>query len=111
MKPSTGATVRLHRNAVRLRPESVSAFKRNHCPQSPESAAYDSYRRKEAAAIFESLPADERQEIDNLARQAAASFDGSLANAMYRTKCNQITSERHNDRIKNFVDWEKSRAA
>jgi hypothetical protein len=36
MKPSTGAAVRLHRNAVRDRPESLSAFKRNACPPSPE---------------------------------------------------------------------------
>jgi hypothetical protein len=28
MKPSTGAAVRLHRNAVRDRPDSLSAFKR-----------------------------------------------------------------------------------
>ena len=41
MKPSTGAAVRLHRNAVRDRPESLSAFKWNACPPSPESAALD----------------------------------------------------------------------
>ena len=38
MKPSTGAAVRNHRNAVRDRSESVSAINRKHCPQSPESA-------------------------------------------------------------------------
>ena len=38
MKPSTGAAVRLHRNAVRHRPESLSAFKWNACPPSPEYA-------------------------------------------------------------------------
>jgi hypothetical protein len=36
MNPSTGAAVRLHRNAVRDRPESLSAFKWNACPPSPE---------------------------------------------------------------------------
>ena len=36
MMPSTGAAVRLHRNAVRHRPESLSAFKWNACPPSPE---------------------------------------------------------------------------
>src|SRR5450756_1884009 len=40
MKPSTGAAVRLHRNAVRDRPESLSAFKWNACPPSPEYPAY-----------------------------------------------------------------------
>jgi hypothetical protein len=38
MRASTGATVRLHRNAVRNRPDSLSAFKWNDCPPSPESA-------------------------------------------------------------------------
>src|SRR5258708_40048646 len=38
LKPSTGATVRDHRNAVRDRSESLSAINRNTCPQSPESA-------------------------------------------------------------------------
>ena len=38
MRPSTGAAVRLHRNAVRDRPDSLSAFKWNACPPSPESA-------------------------------------------------------------------------
>src|SRR5262249_14887710 len=38
MKPSTGAAVRDHRNAVRDRSESLSAFNRNRCPQSSESA-------------------------------------------------------------------------
>ena len=37
MKPSTGAAVRLHRNAVRDRPDSLSAFKWNARPPSPES--------------------------------------------------------------------------
>jgi hypothetical protein len=36
MKPSTGAPVRNHRIAVRDRPESLSAFKWNACPPSPE---------------------------------------------------------------------------
>lgn len=39
MKPSTGAAVRLHRIAVRDRPESLSAFKWNACPPSPEYPA------------------------------------------------------------------------
>src|ERR1700694_4503019 len=38
LKPSTGATVRDHRNAVRDRSESLSAIDRNHCPHSSESA-------------------------------------------------------------------------
>src|SRR5712672_654048 len=38
LKPSMGAAVRDHRNAVRDRSESLSAIDRNHCPHSPESA-------------------------------------------------------------------------
>jgi hypothetical protein len=38
MKPSTGAAVRVHRNAVRHQTESLSAFKWNAWPPSPESA-------------------------------------------------------------------------
>src|SRR5580658_9812584 len=39
LKPSMGAAVRDHRNAVRDRSESLSAINRNPRPQSPESAA------------------------------------------------------------------------
>ena len=38
MRLSTGTAVRLHRNAVRHRPDSLSALKWNACPPSPESA-------------------------------------------------------------------------
>jgi DNA invertase Pin-like site-specific DNA recombinase len=44
LKPSTGAAVRDHRNAVRDRSESLSAIDRNHCPHSPESAMPDANR-------------------------------------------------------------------
>ena len=50
LKPSTGAAVRDHRNAVRDRSESLSAIDRNHCPHSPESA----YMSATAAAFAES---------------------------------------------------------
>jgi hypothetical protein len=70
-----------------------------------ERLAYDSYRRKETTVIFAELPANAQQEIDALARQASASFGGALADAMYRTKRSQITSQRHNARIKSFNEW------
>ena len=44
LKPSTGAAVRDHRNAVRDRSESLSAIDRNHCPHSPESAGWNRMR-------------------------------------------------------------------
>src|ERR1700674_2937551 len=40
LKPSMGAAVRDHRNAVRDQLESLSAINRNPCPQSPESAPW-----------------------------------------------------------------------
>src|SRR6266849_1500503 len=40
LKPSMGAAVRDHRNAVRDRSESLSAINRNTRPQSPESADF-----------------------------------------------------------------------
>src|SRR5712671_8121742 len=46
LKPSTGATVRDHRNAVRDRSESLSAINRKPCPQSPESAILHSIAQK-----------------------------------------------------------------
>jgi hypothetical protein len=67
--------------------------------------SYDAYRRKKVAAIFQILPAAERQEIELLARQAAAGFRGSLAEAMFATKCSQITAQRHGNRIKDFEEW------
>jgi hypothetical protein len=70
-----------------------------------ERLAYNSYRRREVVDIFASLPAAERQEIETLARQAAAGFGGSLAQAMVDTKSHQITATRHGDRIKSFEQW------
>jgi hypothetical protein len=67
--------------------------------------SYDAYRRTKVAAIFETLPAAERQKIELLARQAAAGFGGSLAEAMFATKRSQITAQRHSDRIKTFEEW------
>src|SRR6266849_9987331 len=48
LKPSTGATVRGHRNAVRDRSESLSAINRKPCPQSPESAMHPASPRVSA---------------------------------------------------------------
>lgn len=74
-----------------------------------ERLAYDRYRRLEIAAIFASLPTDERTRIEELAGRAAATFHGSLRDAMLSTKRNQITAQRHGDRIKNLDDWRLTR--
>jgi hypothetical protein len=70
-----------------------------------ERLAYDRYRRLEIAAIFASLPTDERTTIEELAARAAATFRGSLRDTMLSTKRSQITAQRHGDRIKSFDDW------
>jgi hypothetical protein len=67
--------------------------------------SYDAYRRKEVAAIFDSLPVIEREEIELLARQAAAGFGGSLAEAMFATKRSHVTAQRYGNRIASFEEW------
>src|ERR1700687_4984108 len=56
LKPSTGAAVRDHRNAVRDRSESLSAIDRNHCPHSPESAMLDRNPDKKMSELRRALP-------------------------------------------------------
>ena len=65
MKPSTGAAVRDHRNAVRDGSESLSAINRNPCPQSPESA--------------HTAPKDRSRAIDRYARAAGLSPESDEA--------------------------------
>src|SRR5258708_33477237 len=61
LKPSTGATVRDHRNAVRDRSESLSAINRNTCPQSPESALWGDVRVNPAMEEAELLALNRRE--------------------------------------------------
>src|SRR5580693_769152 len=57
LKPSMGAAVRDHRNAVRDRSESLSAINRNPRPQSPESANGDgAHRWWKVASRAHSIP-------------------------------------------------------
>src|ERR1700730_1441437 len=68
LKPSTGAAVRDHRNAVRDRSESLSAIDRNHCPHSPESAAKGQNRipvPRRAAALMQPATTGKFQQIRN----------------------------------------------
>jgi hypothetical protein len=73
-----------------------------------ERLAYDAYRRRQVAAIFETLALDQRQEMKALARRAAAGFGGSLADAMVAAKRVQIVVQRYGDRIKSFEAWKGS---
>jgi hypothetical protein len=89
-------------------PPTVSVSERH---REDERLAYDSYRRRQVAAIFEALSDDERREIEVLARQAAAAFGGSLAEAMFGTKRHQITAQRYDDRIKSFDEWKSAKTS
>jgi hypothetical protein len=77
--------------------------------------AYERYRRAQVEDLFESLPAEERKIIENLARTGNRPFvagDGSLASTMYLLACTRFTAERHPNKIKSFESWQKvSRAA
>jgi hypothetical protein len=68
--------------------------------------AYDRYRRGAARALFQSLPADEQETIEQLAERAAARFDGSLRVSMRGVYRAQIAAQRHPDAIKTLVEWE-----
>lgn len=67
--------------------------------------AYDGYRRTEAAAILESLPAPERRTIEEMARDATTGFKGALYETMLRVKRHQLVAQRYDDRIRSFEEW------
>ena len=76
--------------------------------------AYDRYRRAQADELFETLPAEEREIIERLARTSNRPFvagDGSLASTMYVLARARITAERHPNKIKSFEAWRKSSRA
>ncbi|MHB8885962.1 MAG: hypothetical protein ACYC5H_12970 [Methylovirgula sp.] len=94
--------------AYKARQAATEATKRHKATEShreDQRLAYDAYKRKEAAAIFEALSEAEREEIESLARKAAASFAGPLANAVQATKYREIIAQRYADRIKSFDEW------
>jgi hypothetical protein len=76
--------------------------------QEDDRLSYDTYRRKELLVIFERLPTSDQQEIEKLARHAAAGFRGSLADAIFLTKRSQITAQRHGVHLVSFEEWKAS---
>ncbi len=73
--------------------------------------AYDRYRRAQADEMFATLPAEEKETIDTLARAGNRPFgagDGSLASTMHLLTRARITAERHPNKIKSFETWQKS---
>jgi hypothetical protein len=73
--------------------------------QEDERLAYDAYRRKELAAIFENLTASEQREIEILARDGAARFGGSPDGPMFGATKFKILSQRFGERIKSSERW------
>src|SRR5580693_1658082 len=67
LKPSMGAAVRDHRNAVHDRSESLSAINRNPRPQSPESAHFHSQPHSGGAIGTELDRLNDSSEADNMA--------------------------------------------
>jgi len=70
-----------------------------------ERLAYDHYRRQEAISLFRSLPARERQVIEQLVERSAARFEGSLRASMRDVYRAQFTAKRHPEDIKSFEQW------
>jgi hypothetical protein len=73
--------------------------------QENERLAYDDYRRKELAGIFESLPSSEQEQIEILAREGAAKFGGSPDGPMFTASKFKILSQRFDERIKSSEQW------
>src|SRR5580692_9558883 len=89
MTPSTGAAVRLHRNAVRDRPESLSAFKWNACPPSPEYPVMSKLTFSRIEALFYSpLAVFEVSDFELLNRQLIAEAAAIRAQSQGITRSN-----------------------
>jgi hypothetical protein len=68
--------------------------------------AYDHFRRIEAADMFASLAAGERDIIETLARASAAKFTGSLRDSMFKLGKVRYTIERHGEKLKTYDQWQ-----
>jgi uncharacterized glyoxalase superfamily metalloenzyme YdcJ len=73
--------------------------------QEAEQQAYDCFRRSQAAGIFASLPAAEREAIEAQARAHAAKFSGFLRQTMFEFGKMRFTIESHGGQLTAFDDW------
>jgi Replication initiator protein A len=76
-----------------------------------ERQAYDRDRRQDAFRLFETLQAEEQASIDRLARDRAATFDGTLRDKMLDFNRVRFTIERHGDKLRTFEQWKIDRLA
>jgi hypothetical protein len=70
-----------------------------------ERQEYDRVRRQKAERLFEILPNEEQAEIDRLAAERSASFDGSLHDTMFNFNRTRFTLERYPAKILSFEEW------
>jgi hypothetical protein len=99
---ASGSTSPGARQATKAAGEQLDVLERR---RKDERLAYDAYRRKELSFIFEALVADEKHEIESLARNRAAKFGISPEGPMFRATKFRVLSERFGYRIKNIEDW------
>jgi hypothetical protein len=82
--------------------------------QTQDRMTYDAARRAAGRKLYDSLSADERTVIDDLARSQmprGTREGGSLAETMFTIEKARIASQRHPDQIPTFEQWQARRAA
>jgi hypothetical protein len=80
--------------------------------QEDERQAYDSDRRREAASLFETLPAEEQAAIGALVDAKTMTFrDVSLRDKMTDFNRVSFTIQRHETKLRNFEEWKANQQA
>jgi hypothetical protein len=67
--------------------------------------AYQRARREEAETLFETLPPNEREDLNASAQALAARYSGSLQNSMRNFHKTRLIVERYGDRLSSFEQW------
>lgn len=118
--PQTLGGVRQYLNAyLKASPRRVAAKAATAAKEAQEQenralVAYNCFRREEAEKLFSTLPAEERTEIEALARTHSAPdgrHDGPLAQMLFMLRRAQITAQRHPDQVSSFDDWRSANPA
>ena len=92
------------RSATRAAAEQRTEQTRHEAAQ----RAYDQFWAAEADTLLRSLPAEERTEIEGLARAKASSSalrTGPLSDTIFRIACRRIAAERYPEHMPSFEQW------
>ena len=93
----------------------ATAAQQQHTADEALQAAYIGFRRSQAKALFQTLPAEERASIEASAKgrskNAFSAKTGSLGSLMLELDIAKITAERHSDRIPSLEQWQAKVAA